>query len=90
LGNKIRVRLAGGLAARRSHELVLQWFVCSRLPLGRGKKESGGRTEVAGRVSGEPDGVRAGEAMLLQSAEEGAQVDILEWVEPRQEVLSVL
>jgi hypothetical protein len=63
---------------RGSHEVVVFWFVRSGLPRSRGKNGSGGRAEVAGRGSGQPDGVRACEAVQLQSAEVGAQVDLLE------------
>lgn len=46
-----------------------------------------GRIEVAGALPGEPDGVRAGEALLVQAASEGAEMDLVEPSEPRQEVL---
>ena len=45
------------------------------------------RSEVAGALSRESDGIRADEALPLQSEEEGAKVDLVECSEPRQEVL---
>ena len=43
--------------------------------------------KVVDALSGELGGVGVGEALPLQSAEEGAQMDLVETSETRQEVL---
>jgi hypothetical protein len=68
----------------RRDELVF-WIFRAWLP-GSGWTTEWG-SKVASAVSGEPDGVRAGEAVRVQSAEEGASVDLLECSESREEVL---
>jgi hypothetical protein len=68
----------------RRDELVF-WIFCVWLP-GSGWKTEWG-SKVASAVSGEPDGVRVGDAVQVQSAAESASVDLLECSESREEVL---
>jgi hypothetical protein len=48
---------------------------------------AGRRRGVVCGVSGEPHGVRASEALPLQSSQEGVKMDLVEWAESWQEVL---
>jgi hypothetical protein len=66
--------------------VVFQCIFLAWIPRCCRKKEEN-RVEVTGAVSGESDGLRADGAVPLQSEEEGAQMDILESIEPRKEVL---
>jgi hypothetical protein len=81
-GNEIRV-LAGSRATDRGggERVVIFWcFIRARLPWSRRKEEN--EIKVIGGISGEPDGVRAGEALRLQSMEEGAEMDPVECSKP--------
>jgi hypothetical protein len=45
-----------------------------------------GVSEVVGALQGDSHGVRADKALSLQSKEEGAYVDLVEWSEPRRDI----
>ena len=85
-GNRVS---GGGWRRRRGQQDVVEFERifrrCSRIPSSRGKGWTG--CEVAGALQGEADGLRTGEAVLLQSSSEGAEMDLVEQAEPRQEVL---
>ena len=62
-------------------------FFRPRLPSRQWKEGHG--FEVSGRLQGEPNGVRAAKVVPLQTATEGAEMDLMEPSKSRQEVLRV-